>query len=36
MQSVAEKKNKVQAMAVEFKKQPDGQAVIDRVKSQVR
>ena len=36
MQSVAEKKNKVQAMAVELKKQPDGQAVIDRVKSQVR
>ena len=36
MQSVAEKKNKVQAMAAEFKKQPGGQAVIDRVKSQVR
>ena len=36
MQSVAEKKNKVQAMAAEFKKQPDGQAVIDRVKTQVR
>lgn len=36
MQSVAEKKNKVQSLAAEFRKYPNGEAVINKIKSQVR
>ena len=36
MQAVAEKKNKMQAKVDVIKKQPGGQAVIDKVKAQVK
>ena len=36
MQAVAEKRNKMQAKVDEIKKQPGAQAVIDRVKAQVK
>ena len=36
MQSVAEKKNKVQSLVAEFRKYPNGEAVINKIKSQVR
>ena len=36
MQSVAEKKNKVQSLTAEFRKYPNGEAVINKIKSQVR
>ena len=36
MQEVAEKKNKVQSLAAVFRKEPNGEAVINKIKSQVR